>query len=86
MENLIRTGYALIIAAIQCALMKYAEVAMPGIIVIGLLLGGLITVMGHKRLGYGMLFGTILYAGFALLFGYLFMEGWLSPQDYLNKK
>jgi hypothetical protein len=86
METLYRSGYALAVAGIEIILMKYAEVAMPGIVVLGLIAGGLSTLMGHKRLGYGLLFGTIFFAFFSLLFGYLFMDGWLSPQDYMNKK
>ena len=81
-----RIGYALVVAGIELVLLKYGQFAIAGIVVIFLLFGGMSVLMGHKRLGYGLLIGTVLFALVALLFGWTFMEGWARPEDIFQGK
>ena len=76
-----RIGYALVVAGIELTLLKYGQFAIAGIIIIFFLFGGMSVLMGHKRLGYGLLIGTILFTFIALYFGHLFMEDWPTPGE-----
>ena len=79
-----------IIAVISCilelALVKYGQFAFGGLIIIFGVFGALAWLMGHKNLGIGLIVGLVLFCIILLLFGYLFMTGWISPQDYFNRK
>ena len=79
-----------IIAVISCilelALVKYGQFAFFGLIIIFGVFGALAWLMGHKNLGIGLIVGLVLFCIILLLFGYLFMDGWINPQDYFNRK
>jgi hypothetical protein len=81
-----RFGIAVAVCFIGLSLVKFGEFAFGGIFVIFILVGGLILLMGHKNLGWGIVIGTLLFITILLLFGYLFMEGWPGPQEYLEGK
>ena len=77
---------AVISCVIELGLVKYGQFAFGGILAIAGIFGALAWLMGHKNLGRGMVLGLIFFSIILLLFGYYFMEGWLSPQDYFKGK
>ena len=87
MKNLLNI---IIIAFISCVvelgLVKYGHFAFLSLMIITGIFGALAWLMGHKNLGRGLLAGLIFFSIVLLLFGYWFMDGWLSPQDYFNGK
>jgi hypothetical protein len=87
MENsLNKFGIALAACLIELALVKYGHFAFGGLIVIFALIGGLMILMGHKSIGWGMVLGTIVFTFVLLLLGWTFMEGWLTPQEMWDGK
>ena len=81
-----KIGYTLLFCIIQLALVKYGQFAFGGVMFIFGLFGALIYLMGHKTIGFGMLVGMLLFTFVLLIFGWAFMEGWVSPQDFWNGK
>ena len=81
-----KLGYALLFCLIQIVLVKFGKFAFGGLIFLFGIIGGLLVLMGHKKLGWGMVIGTLLFGGFIAAFGYLFMEGWVSAADYWSGK
>ena len=77
-----KIGYTLLFCLIQLALVKYGHFAFGGVMFIFGLFGGLIYVMGHKAIGFGMLVGMLVFSFVLLLFGGFFMEGWISPEKW----
>lgn len=71
---------------IELALVKFGQFAFGGLIIIFGLFGALAWLMGHKNLGIGLIVGLVFFCIVLLIFGYLFMDGWVSPQDYFNRK
>ncbi len=87
MKNLLNINLiALISCVIELALVKFGHFAFGGLIAIVGIFGVLAWLMGHKNLGRGLLVGLIFFSIILLAFGYLFMDGWSSPQDYFNRK
>ena len=85
-NGLNKFAYILIACLLELAMVRFGEFAFAGIFVIFLLIGGMMILMGHKDLGWGIFFGTILFMFVLLLFGWVFMEGWPGPQEFMNGK
>ena len=81
-----KLGVILAVCLAELALVKFGQFAFGGIIVIVGLFGGLMVLMGHKKWGWGMLIGTILFTLVLLLFGWTFMEGWPGPGEFMEGK
>lgn len=79
-------GITLAACLVELALVRFGDFAFGGIFVIFALVGGMMILMGHKKYGWGILIGTILFILILLLFGWTFMEGWPGPQEYMNGK
>ncbi len=85
-ELLSKIGIILAICLAELALVKYGKFAFGGIMVVVGLFGGLMILMGHKKWGWGMVIGTILFTLVLLLFGWTFMEGWPGPGEFMDGK
>lgn len=81
-----RLSWTLVFCVIELALVKFGEFAFGGIMVIFGIFGALAVLMGHKNFGWGLVIGTILFSVVLLLFGWVFMDGWVSPQEYFNQQ
>jgi membrane protein implicated in regulation of membrane protease activity len=85
-DSLSKFGIALAMCLVELALVKFGQFAFGGLIVIFLLIGGLMVLMGHKSLGWGMVLGTIVFTLVLLLLGWTFMDGWPGPQEFMDGK
>ena len=85
-ELLSKIGTTLAICLVELAVVKYGKFAFGGIMVVVVLFGGLMILMGHKKWGWGMVIGTILFTLVLLLFGWTFMEGWPGPGEFMDGK
>ena len=85
-EFLDKSVIIIAICLAELALVKFGQFAFGGITVVVGLFGGLMILMGHKKWGWGMVIGTILFTIVLLLFGWTFMEGWPGPQEFMDGK
>ena len=85
-NSLSKSGIALAVCLLGLALVRFGDFAFIGLFIIFALIGGMMILMGHKNLGWGIVFGTALFMGVLLLFGWVFMPGWPGPQEFWNGK
>jgi len=78
--------YTTIFCFIEFVMVKYGKFAFGGVIAMFLFFGFMTSIMGHKDLGRSSYLGTIIFAIILLFFGWTFMKGWLSPEEFMKAK
>ncbi len=78
--------YTAIFFVIEFVMVKYGKFAFGGVIAMFLFFGFMTSLMGHKHLGRSAYIGTLLFSIVLLFFGYTFMKGWLSPEEFMRSR